>query len=44
MAPDTARLAHLTHAVEASAVMKLFPSRPRVLALGEPTHGEDTLL
>lgn len=44
MAPDTARIAHLTHAVEASAVMKLFPSRPRVLALGEPTHGEDTLL
>ncbi|MFI9586913.1 erythromycin esterase family protein [Streptomyces sp. NPDC052236] len=33
-----------THAVEAAAVMKLLPARPRLLALGEPTHGEDTLL
>jgi erythromycin esterase-like protein len=32
------------HAVEASAVMGLLPARPRLLALGEPTHGEDTLL
>ena len=32
------------HAVEAAAVMKLLPGRPRLLALGEPTHGEDTLL
>ncbi|MFE0381472.1 erythromycin esterase family protein [Streptomyces inhibens] len=32
------------HAVEAAAVMELLPARPRVLALGEPTHGEDTLL
>ncbi|NSC25536.1 erythromycin esterase family protein [Streptomyces albus subsp. chlorinus] len=32
------------HAVEAPAVMELFPARPRVLALGEPTHGEDALL
>jgi erythromycin esterase-like protein len=24
--------------------MRLLPSRPRLLALGEPTHGEDTLL
>ncbi|MFJ9411564.1 erythromycin esterase family protein [Streptomyces sp. NPDC101393] len=31
-------------AVEAAAVMKLLPGRPRLLALGEPTHGEDTLL
>ncbi|MFF4105110.1 erythromycin esterase family protein [Streptomyces sp. NPDC001903] len=30
--------------VEASAVMGLLPARPRLLALGEPTHGEDTLL
>ncbi|MFE9636470.1 erythromycin esterase family protein [Streptomyces sp. NPDC006463] len=30
--------------VEAAAVMRLLPSRPRLLALGEPTHGEDTLL
>ncbi|MEU8697746.1 erythromycin esterase family protein [Streptomyces sp. NPDC048680] len=34
----------ITHAVEASAVMKLLPARPRLLALGEPTHGEDALL
>ncbi|MGP4051856.1 erythromycin esterase family protein [Streptomyces sp. 2A115] len=34
----------LVHAVEAAAVMKLLPARPRLLALGEPTHGEDTLL
>lgn len=32
------------HAFEASSVMRLFPARPRLLALGEPTHGEDTLL
>ncbi|MDK0523694.1 erythromycin esterase family protein [Streptomyces sp. ML-6] len=32
------------HAVEAAAVMRLLPNRPRMLALGEPTHGEDTLL
>ncbi|GGZ03026.1 erythromycin esterase family protein [Streptomyces poonensis] len=35
---DTAR------AVEAAAVMGLLPVRPRLLALGEPTHGEETLL
>jgi len=33
-----------THAVEAASVMNLLPARPRLLALGEPTHGEDTLL
>ncbi|MFD9358621.1 erythromycin esterase family protein [Streptomyces sp. NPDC060031] len=32
------------HAVEAAAVMKLLSARPRLLALGEPTHGEDALL
>ncbi|MEU9304820.1 erythromycin esterase family protein [Streptomyces sp. NPDC048269] len=32
------------HPVEAAAVMKLLPARPRLLALGEPTHGEDALL
>ncbi|WP_030741711.1 erythromycin esterase family protein [Streptomyces sp. NRRL F-5135] len=31
-------------AVEAAAVTRLLPARPRLLALGEPTHGEDTLL
>ncbi|MFF8263581.1 erythromycin esterase family protein [Streptomyces virginiae] len=32
------------HAVEAAAVMGLLATRPRLLALGEPTHGEDALL
>ncbi|GAB3701303.1 erythromycin esterase family protein [Nocardiopsis oceani] len=32
------------HAVEAAAVMALLQGRPRILALGEPAHGEDTLL
>ncbi|MCP3012297.1 erythromycin esterase family protein [Nocardiopsis dassonvillei] len=32
------------HTFEAAAVMGLLPSRPRLLALGEPTHGEDALL
>ncbi|MET9969586.1 erythromycin esterase family protein [Streptomyces sp. NPDC006356] len=33
------------HAVEAATLMTLLPAaRPRLLALGEPTHGEDTLL
>ncbi|MGW5868514.1 erythromycin esterase family protein [Streptomyces sp. NPDC055239] len=33
------------HAVEAATVMRLLPARrPRLLALGEPTHGEDALL
>ncbi|MET7540926.1 erythromycin esterase family protein [Streptomyces sp. NPDC058293] len=32
------------HPVEATAVMGLLPARPRLLALGEPTHGEDALL
>ncbi|MFF3837685.1 erythromycin esterase family protein [Streptomyces sp. NPDC001930] len=34
----------VTHAVEAAAVMGLLRGRPRLLALGEPTHGEDALL
>jgi erythromycin esterase-like protein len=40
----TAGIADAAHAVEAATVMRLLPSRPRLLALGEPTHGEDTLL
>lgn len=31
----------IAHAVDATTVMKLLPGRPRVLALGEPTHGVD---
>ena len=34
----------VVHAVDTAAVMRLLPVRPRLLALGEPTHGEDTLL
>lgn len=30
--------------VDAATVMGLLPARPRLLALGEPTHGEDVLL
>ncbi|GAA2735091.1 erythromycin esterase family protein [Actinocorallia aurantiaca] len=32
------------HSVDAASVMRLLPGRPRLLALGEPTHGEDALL
>ncbi|MGW7271632.1 erythromycin esterase family protein [Streptomyces sp. NPDC054864] len=31
-------------AVDAAAVMNLLGTRPRLLAVGEPTHGEDALL
>ncbi|MCC0093643.1 erythromycin esterase family protein [Streptomyces flavotricini] len=41
MATDIKDSAHI---VEAAAVMGLLPARPRILALGEPTHGEDALL
>jgi erythromycin esterase-like protein len=40
----TAAIADAAHAVDAAAVMGLLPGRPRLLALGEPTHGEDVLL
>ncbi|WP_406862115.1 erythromycin esterase family protein [Streptomyces sp. HUAS MG47] len=33
-----------TYPVDAAAVLRLLPDRPRLLALGEPTHREDTLL
>ncbi|MET9257676.1 erythromycin esterase family protein [Streptomyces sp. NPDC003717] len=45
MATDTtADLAPAARPVDAATVMGLLPARPRVLALGEPTHGEDMLL
>ena len=40
----TAAIKDAAHAVDAPTVMGLLPTRPRLLALGEPTHGEDTLL
>ncbi|MEU5839029.1 erythromycin esterase family protein [Streptomyces diacarni] len=33
-----------THPVEAPALLRLLEGRPRLLALGEPVHGEDALL
>jgi erythromycin esterase-like protein len=39
---STIQFKDMTTAIE--DVMKLLPARPRVLALGEPTHGEDVLL
>jgi erythromycin esterase-like protein len=32
------------HPVDSAAIMGLLPARPRLLALGEPTHGAETLL
>ncbi len=34
----------IAHAVDAASVMRLFASPPRMLALGEPTHGVDAPL
>jgi len=40
----TAGITGTAHTVNAATVMGLLPVRPRLLALGEPTHGEDVLL
>ena len=40
----TAGITDAAHVVDPAAVMGLLPARPRLLALGEPTHGEDVLL
>ena len=40
----TAALTDAAQPVDADTVIGLVPSRPRLLALGEPTHGEDVLL
>src|SRR5690349_5436837 len=40
----TAGIKEAVHVVDAATVMGLLPARPRLLALGEPTHGADVLL
>ncbi|WP_212844428.1 erythromycin esterase family protein [Catellatospora sp. IY07-71] len=40
----TTAIRDTTRALSAAEVLRVLPSRPRVLALGEPTHGEDLLL
>jgi erythromycin esterase-like protein len=40
----TAAISEAVHAVDAVSVLGLFATRPRVLALGEPVHGEQALL
>lgn len=40
----TVELTACAHAVDAATLMSLLPARPRLLAVGEPTHGEDVLL
>jgi erythromycin esterase-like protein len=40
----TAGIQDTARAVDAATVMRLFSAPPQVLALGEPTHGEDILL
>ncbi|MEV4659408.1 erythromycin esterase family protein [Micromonospora sp. NPDC049301] len=40
----TVGITEAVHVVDAVSVMGLLPGRPRLLALGEPTHGEETLL
>jgi erythromycin esterase-like protein len=40
----TTDIVDTVHAVEPTAVMRLLPARPRLLALGEPTHGADLVL
>ncbi|WP_217162395.1 erythromycin esterase family protein [Streptomyces sp. AC512_CC834] len=38
------RIQDIAHPLDAVALRRLFPAPPRLLALGEPTHGEDALL
>ncbi len=40
----TTAITDAAHNVDAATVMGLLPARTRLLALGEPTHGEDVLL
>ncbi|WP_331719253.1 erythromycin esterase family protein [Streptomyces sp. NBC_00158] len=38
------RIKETVHSVDSAALLRLLARRPRLLALGEPTHGEETLL
>ena len=40
----TAAIKDAVQIADAATVMSLLPAKPRLLALGEPTHGEDDLL
>lgn len=40
----TIDLKDAARSLDAAAVLRLLPARPRLLALGEPTHGEEALL
>jgi hypothetical protein len=40
----TAGIADAAQLADPAAVLGLLTTRPRLLALGEPTHGEDALL
>jgi erythromycin esterase-like protein len=40
----TASSEELPQVVNSATILSLLPTRPRLLALGEPTHGENTLL
>ena len=40
----TAGITDAAHVVDPATVMGLLPAKPRLLALGEPTHGEGVLL
>jgi erythromycin esterase-like protein len=41
---DATRISAAVRPVDAEAVLGLLPARPRLLAVGEPTHGEEVLL
>lgn len=43
-AVESAAIESAAHTLDAAAVMGMLQARPRMLALGEPTHGEETLL
>lgn len=40
----TAAIKETAHVLDATTVLGLLPARPRLFALGEPTHGDDILL